>query len=171
MPVERRLRQGFHRNADALEPDVERFLSTVLYRARRRRLVRRRMAASVAVAAMLALAVLGPRVVDAMRNSRLPGISPSETATPGPQGLTGTFQGRLWPGVDAVRVDRMAGQWAIMMNPDGTMDVQAPSAFVGVLAGYRFQPQGRDSAPTYSLTTSAGAFRGGGTHGHALGTI
>jgi hypothetical protein len=144
MPVERRLREGFHRNADALEPDVEEFLSTVLHRARRRRLVRRRVAASIAVAAVLAIAVLAPRVVDAMRSARLklPGISPSETATPGPQGLTGTFQGRLWPGLDPVRVDRMVGQWSIMMNPDGTMIVQAPSAFVGVLAGYRFQPQG-----------------------------
>ena len=36
MPVERRLRQGFHRNADALEPDVDRFLSTVVHRTRRR---------------------------------------------------------------------------------------------------------------------------------------
>ena len=36
----------------------------------------------------------------------------------------------------------MAGQWTIVMNPDGTMTVQAPSTFVGVLGGYRFQPQG-----------------------------
>ena len=95
MPVESRLRQGFRRNADALEPDVEAFLSTVLDRARRRRFVRRRMVACVAVAAAVVLAVFVPRVVDAMRSSRLqrPGISPSETA--GPQGLTGTFQGRL----------------------------------------------------------------------------
>jgi hypothetical protein len=142
MPVESRLRQGFRRNADALEPDVEGFLSTVLDSARRRRLVRRRMMVCVAVAAAAAIAVFGPGLVDALRSSALkrPGIPPSETA--GPQGLTGTFQGRLWPGLDAVHVDQMTGQWAIVMNPDGTMTVHAPSKFVGVLEGYRFQPQG-----------------------------
>jgi len=142
MPVESRLRQGFRRNADALEPDVERFLSTVLDRARRRRLVRRRIVACVAVAAAVAVAVFGPQVVDAVLSSMLeqPGIPPIETV--GPQGLTGTFQGRLWPGLDAVREDRMTGQWAIVLNPDGTMTVQAPSAFAGALGAYRFQPHG-----------------------------
>ena len=144
MPVERRLRQGFHRNADALQPDVDRFLSTVVHRTRRRLIVHR-MVASTAFAVMLAVAVvLGPWVVDAIRSSKLglPASSPSETAAPGPQGLAGTFIGRLRPGLDAVRVDRMAGQWTIVMNPDGTMTVQAPSTFVGVVGGYRFQPQG-----------------------------
>lgn len=143
MPVERRLREGFHRNADALEPDIDRFLSTVMHRTRRRLLVHR-MVASTAVAAMVAVAVvLGPLVVDAIRSSNpgLPASSPSETA-PGPQGLAGTFIGRLRAGLDAVHVDRMAGQWAIVMNQDGTMTVQAPSAFVGVLGGYRFESQG-----------------------------
>jgi hypothetical protein len=144
MPVERRLRQGFQRNADAVEPDVERFLSTVLHRARRRLLVGR-IGASVAVAAIVTVVVLAaPRVVDAIRSSRpqLPANPASETAAPGPESLTGAFQGRLWPGLDAVRMDRMAGQWAIVMNPDGTMTVHAPSAFLGVLRGYRFQPRG-----------------------------
>jgi hypothetical protein len=144
MPVERRLRQGFHRNADALEPDIERFLSTVMHRTRRRLLVHR-IVASAAVAAMLAIAVvLGPLVVDAIRSSNpgLPASSPSETAAPGPQGLAGTFIGRLRPGLDAVHVDRMAGHWAIVMNRDGTMTVNPPSAFVGVLGGYRFEPKG-----------------------------
>jgi hypothetical protein len=36
----------------------------------------------------------------------------------------------------------MAGQWAIVMNGDGTMTVHAPSAFVGVLEGYRFKFEG-----------------------------
>ena len=56
--------------------------------------------------------------------------------------LAGTFQGQLRPGLDAVRVDRMAGQSAIVVDPDGAMTMQAPSAFVGALGGYRFRPQG-----------------------------
>jgi hypothetical protein len=139
MPVERRLRQGFHRNADALEPDVDRFLSTVVHRTRRRRLVHRAVA-SAAVAAMLTAAVVvGPRVVDAIRTSQLPATPPIETPAPS---LAGTFIGRLRHGLHGVTADRMVGQWTIVMNPDGTMSVQAPSAFVGDLAGYRFQPQG-----------------------------
>jgi hypothetical protein len=61
---------------------------------------------------------------------------PAHRASPG------RSRGDSWPGLDAVRVDRMTGHWAIVMNPDGTMTVQAPLEFVGVLEGYRFQPQG-----------------------------
>ena len=144
MRVERRLRQGFHRNADALEPDVERFLSTVIHRTRRRLLVHR-MVASSAVAVMVAVGVvLGPLVVDAIRSSNpgLPASSPSPTAAPGPQALAGTFIGQLRPGLDAVHAYRMGGPWAIVMHLDGTMTVDGPAAFVGSLRGYRFEPDG-----------------------------
>jgi hypothetical protein len=145
MPLERRLRQGFHRNADALEPDVDRFLSTVVRRTRRRLLVHRMVASAVVAATLAAAVVLGPQVVDAIRSSKLPANAPSETA---PQGLAGTFIGRLRHGLDAVNADRMVGQWTIVMSRDGTMSVQAPSAFVGVLGSYRFQPQGASSFRT-----------------------
>ena len=162
MPVESRLRQGFRRNADALEPDVERFLSTVLDRARRRQLPSSDggMRRGRCRGSPCCLRLPG-RGRDAQLKARAP-RDPHQAKTAGPQGLTGTFQGRLWPGLDAVRVDRMTGQWAIVINPDGTMTVQAPSTFVGVLGGYRFQPRGSGSAPTYSRTTSADAFRGEG---------
>jgi hypothetical protein len=143
MPVERRLREGLHRNADALDPDVDAFLATVVHRGGRRMFARRTVWAAMVAAAVASAVVLGPRVVDAIRTSKLglPATTPSVTMTP-PQGLAGTFTGRLRPGLEAVRVDRMAGTWTIGMHPDGTITVQGPPTFNGVLGGYRFQPRG-----------------------------
>ncbi len=42
MPIERRIREGAERNADVLDPDVDRFLDSVIHRTRRRLVVRGR---------------------------------------------------------------------------------------------------------------------------------
>jgi hypothetical protein len=143
MPVERRLREGLHRNADALHPEVDAFLATVVHRGKRRMIVRRMVVAAGVAAAVAGALMIGPRVVDAIRTSKLelPATTPSITVTP-PRGLAGTFTGQLRPGLEAVRTDRMAGMWTISMHPDGTMAVQGPPTFSGVLGGYRFQPHG-----------------------------
>ena len=41
MPIERRIRQGAERNAGVLDPDVDRFLDSVVHKTRRRQVVRR----------------------------------------------------------------------------------------------------------------------------------
>ena len=87
----------------------------------------------------------------------------STRASPGrsPGGYCGALRLSVWIGWRAT--------WTILMNPDGAMTVQAPSTFIGVLGGYRFQPHGVVFRTTCSLTTSAGASRGGRTRGHARG--
>ncbi len=142
MPVERRLREGLHRNADALDPEVDVFLTAVVDRSRRR-LTAHRMALAAVVAAAVAVAlVLGPRVVESIRTSKVGRPATTPVVTTPPRALAGTFSGRLRPGLDAVRADRMAGTWSIRMHRDGTMTVHGPTSFIGALEGYRFRPQG-----------------------------
>jgi hypothetical protein len=70
MPVDRRLREGFRRNADSLDPNVDRFLGEVVRRSRRRVLVRRLASVTVVAALVVAAIVIGPRTLDALRGLR-----------------------------------------------------------------------------------------------------
>ena len=61
MPVERRLREGLRSNAGILDPEVDRFLSTVVRRTRRRLLARRVMVAVTCAALLAGLLAVAPR--------------------------------------------------------------------------------------------------------------
>ncbi len=140
MPVERRLREGMQRNADGLNPDVDRLLAEVVRKTRRRVMLRRAaIVLTAATALFLALAV-GPRALDALRNAReqVPATKPPPTAS-GFQALTGSFTRRLTASSPAVRANQMAGEWTIDLHADGTMRVTAPPAFTGVLSVVQFQ--------------------------------
>jgi hypothetical protein len=143
MPVERRLREGMQRNADGLNPDVDRLLAEVVRKTRRRVMLRRAaIVVTAATALFLALAV-GPRALDALRSAReqVPATRPPHT-TSGVQALTGSFTRRLTASSPAVRANQMAGEWTIDLHADGTMTVTAPPAFNGVLSVVQFQVTG-----------------------------
>ena len=63
MPIERRIRQGAERNAGVLDPDVDRFLDSVVHKTRRRQVVRRSLSAAASVAAVVLVVALGPSVL------------------------------------------------------------------------------------------------------------
>ncbi len=76
MPIERRIRQGAERNAGVLDPDVDRFLDSVVHKTRRRQVVRRSLTAAASVAAMVLVVALGPSVVHSIEdttNGSVPG--------------------------------------------------------------------------------------------------
>jgi hypothetical protein len=78
MPVDRRLREGFGRNADFLDPNVEQFLGEVVRKSRRRVLVRRLASAAAVAAVVVAAIVAGPR---ALNSEPSPGAKPSTTSS------------------------------------------------------------------------------------------
>ena len=142
MPVERRLRQGLERNAGVLDPDVARFLDTVVTRSRRRVRVRR-VAATVAVAAAAVVVVaIGPRAIDAVRDLRqTQPAQPTPTVTPNGEVLTGTYT-RQVDGSPTITENGMAGRWTIQLNADGTITATAPRGYSGVLSGILFETDG-----------------------------
>jgi hypothetical protein len=143
MPVERRLREGMQRNADALNSDVDRLLAEVVRKSRRRVMVRRAAIVVTAATALFLAIAVGPRALDALRNAqeRVPATKPTPTVS-GVQALTGSFTRRLTESSPAVRVNQMAGEWTIDLHADGTMGVTAPPAFTGVLSVVQFQVTG-----------------------------
>ncbi|MGZ5300053.1 MAG: hypothetical protein ACXWDU_10305, partial [Actinomycetota bacterium] len=63
MPIERRIREGVHRNAGVLDPDVDRFLGSVVHRTRRRQQIHRSLTVAASVVVVVLAVVLGPSVL------------------------------------------------------------------------------------------------------------
>jgi hypothetical protein len=134
MSVERRLREGFARNANSLDPWTEQRLEQVLERHKRRVQFRWAASALAAAAAIAAVVMLGPRLVENV-------IGPPEPAapsTPTVQELSGVFTTTVEEGSAVVRDHDLAGNWSMRLNVDGTMEVDAPAAYSGVLSAALF---------------------------------
>ena len=143
MSVDRRLRGGLHRNADVLDPQVDRLLDDVIRKTRRRVLVRRVAVSAAAAAAVVFAVAVGPSALHALQDLRYraPATRPTPTAA-AVQTLTGTFTRRLTADSAAIRSNSMVGVWTIDLHDDGTTTVTAPPEFTGVLSGFQFQVTG-----------------------------
>lgn len=133
MSVEDRLRGGLARNAEDFRPEVERRLTRAVARQRRRQ--RFRWAGAVAAAVMvLAVAAIGASVLgrDGPRRAEL-----GKPTGPAGQPLTGTYSATV-PASATATSKGVAGVWALTLRADGTMAVQAPTAYHGVLSGALF---------------------------------
>lgn len=132
MSVDERLRAGLAGNAGWLEPEVERRLSAVRARDRRRRAVRWSAGLAVAAASAATALVLldGP---GGSPEPLRPVQTPSGSATPQRALLTGDYAGRLTGTGD------LAGRWVLRFDAAGTLDVTAPSKYDGVLSGVLYE--------------------------------
>jgi hypothetical protein len=147
MPIERRIRQGAERNAGVLDPDVDRFLDSVLHRTRRRQVIHRSLTAAASVAVVVVAIVLGPSVLDGIKSSRgtVPGSNPTQSVapsvTPAVPLLTGTFARTIPEGTAVVRANGVAGTWTITADADGSVRLLAPGSFAGAGVSRPFQMQ------------------------------
>ena len=168
MPIERRIREGAERNAGALDPDVDRFLDSVVHKTRRRQVIRRSLTAAASVAVVVAALVLGPSVLDGIKGSdgTVPGGSnPSPSGppitTPGVPLVTGMFIRSIPKGTAVVRANGIAGTWTISAEPDGSVRLLAPESFAGAHASHPFEMQaGSLSTDALSTGVCAGLPRG-----------
>jgi hypothetical protein len=146
MPIERRIREGAERNAGVLDPDVDGFLDSVVRRTRRRQVVRRSLTVVASIAAVVLAVVVGPSVLDDIRDSggTVPGGDTTTSVAPAVPLLTGTFTRTIPEGTAVVRANGLAGTWTIEADPDGSVRLLAPSAFPGAHASQPFdmQPDG-----------------------------
>lgn len=112
MQIERRLRTGLQRNTGNLNPDVECFLASVQRRARHRVITHRAAAGLVVAAAVAAVAVVGPRALDATTNSLHPTRPAEHQTRPSryvPSAIDGTWQSAKLTEAEFVRWYRAAG--------------------------------------------------------------
>ena len=148
MPVERRIREGAHRNAGVLDPDVDRFLGSVVRRTRRRTVVRRSLTAAVAIPTVVMAIALGPHVLDAVRGSErpVPGTQPPPSVGPSVNPVappfTGTFTRTLDGALAVVRANGISGTWTISVDARGRLRLLPPPSFVGTSASRPFEVLG-----------------------------
>jgi hypothetical protein len=173
MPIERRIREGAERNAGVLDPDVDRFLDSVVQRTRRRQMTRRTLTAAASVAAVVAAVVLGPSVLDGINGSdgTVPGSNPTPSVapsvTPVVHLLTGTFTRSIPEGTAVVRANGIAGTWTISAGADGGVRVLAPASFAGAHASRPFELQA-DTLRTDAFSSDVCAGLPPGTYGWSL---
>jgi hypothetical protein len=144
VPIERRIRQGAERNAGVLDPDVDRFLDSVVHKGRRRQVVRRSLSAAGAVAALSLVVFVGPSVLDGLGGTSggsVPGSEPAQSVTPVVPLVTGTFTRSIPEGTAIVRANGIAGTWTISAGADGRVRLVAPASFAGAHASRPFDMQ------------------------------
>jgi hypothetical protein len=85
MPLEQRLRDGFHRSAGTITPDVEAGLRDIGTRRRRRRIVRTTVRVIAAAAIVTAVISIAPSIGSFLDGNRVP-AGPSPTVSTPPPG-------------------------------------------------------------------------------------
>ncbi len=138
MSVEDRLRRGLASNAEAFDPQVERRLAVVVRRRRRRQLLRHGAVVVAACSFLLAGAVVVPRLLsDDLGRVVVEVGRPVESAGAG-QVLTGGYATTVPAATGVVNDASLAGRWTLTLRADGTLAVQTPAAYRGVLSGALF---------------------------------
>ncbi|MCY7418013.1 MAG: hypothetical protein LH650_05875 [Chloroflexi bacterium] len=132
MPLDQRLRDGLHRDADPIEPDVLAGLESVTRRASRSSGTTGRLmlsaAAIIVVLVLVRLAGVGPHIEVA------PGATPSgatsrSPSTGDPAALVGTWTVTLAPADTGVGPLGMVGDWTMRLGADSTVEVVPPPGF------------------------------------------
>jgi hypothetical protein len=170
MPIERRIREGAERNAGVLDPDVDRFLDSVVHKTRRRRVIHRSLTAAASAAAVVLVIAVGPSVLDGIGGSggTAPGSNPTgsvvPSVTPGVPFFTGTFTRTIHEGTAVVRANGIAGIWTISAQADGTIQLLSPTSFAGVETSDPFEIQA-GSLRTNAFSTDICAGLPAGTYG------
>lgn len=134
MSLDRRLRSELERDAARIVPDVERNLSAVEARMRRRSSIG---APTLLLATAVIVAVVVVRYGVALPPSGGPGPSPSGAASPSRSAvaspsygaIAGTYVVTLDPENSAVAQDHLGGAWTMRLVADGEIFLSPPATF------------------------------------------
>ncbi len=170
MPVERRIREGAERNAGVLEPDVERFLGSVVRRSHRRVAVRRALTAVIVIPALIIAVGSGTRLLDTVRGAGrpAPAAQPTPTGTTMPQ-IASPFADTVFTrtvadGLAVVQANGIAGRWTIATDAQGRMRILAPRSFGGTAASRPIELNG-DQVTTDAFSDGICSGLPAGTYG------
>ena len=130
MSFDDRLRRELHRTADTIEPDVGQGLTIVQARAQRRGTIG--LGSLLGAVAVIVIVVVGLQAVASVRDSD-PGASPSPVGgTPDPFGygrISGAYVVTLQAPDGLPEIGDVAGQWTMVLDRDGTMEMTPPATF------------------------------------------
>jgi len=142
MRLERRIREGAERNAAVLEPNVERSFSTVVLQTRRRRRVRLTLSSLVTISLVATAIVVGPGILDGLRNPRTPAVATQPPQLPVQVAVTPVaFSKTISRGLAVVRANGLEGSWSIAIDSHGRMQLLGPASFAGATGSWLLDPR------------------------------
>jgi hypothetical protein len=140
MPAEDRVREQIERSVRNIDPDIGSVLDSVARRGRRRRQLAVAMRVS-AVAGLIALVVIaGPSLLDLLRTSPSRPNSPVDPYSV----IAGTYGATVPPESGVVTKAHMAGRWTLVLDPDGSLELDAPSGFRAETSGITYRMMGQE---------------------------
>ena len=149
MSIDRRLRSGLQRSAEAIRSDVSGALQAVERRARRqRRVVAMARLATVAAVTVVAV-IVGTVAVHRLSNVGTDVLPAGQPA--------GRYVVNV-PASDLARQHGMEGQWVVILRPDGVLQLTPPAAFTDNPYGASYQIDG-DVLRTNAFISSPGCQR------------
>jgi hypothetical protein len=140
MSAEDRVREQIERSVRNIDPDIGSVLDRVARRGRRRRQLAVAVRVSV-VAGLIALVVIaGPSVLDLLRTSPSRPSSPVDPYSV----IAGTYGTTIAPEPGVVTQADMTGQWTLVLDPDGSLDLAAPPGFRAETSGITYRLVGQE---------------------------
>lgn len=160
MPKGSDLRDSFDRAAKQVESDVPRHLHQTL-RIGRRRILMRRAAVMVAIAAAVAaLVIAGPATLRWIDGPRVntPAHTPTATrsATADGWAIAGSYSVLIPDAPGVIRGEGMAGSWTLRLEVDGTMLLSSPPSFTASITGVVFDLTGHQFRTNAFVTDLCG---------------
>jgi hypothetical protein len=119
MSIDSRVREGLQRSMSAIATDPEEHLEHARRHGRRRVVIRRAMTAVTVAASLVAVALVGPAVLDAVRSQRREPVT-----TPHALPIVDNYMVRI-SSTDAggIGVPQAAGTWLLKLQGDGILQL------------------------------------------------
>ena len=134
--------EGAERNAAVLELNVERSSPTSSVEARRRRRIRLTLSSLVPISLVATVIVVGPEILDVLRNPRTPAVATQPTQTPVQVAVTPVaFSKTISRGLAVVRANGLEGSWSIAIDSRGRMRLLGPASFAGATGSWLLDPR------------------------------
>jgi hypothetical protein len=140
MPAEDRIRDQIERSVSHIDPEIGTVLERVARRGRRRRRLAVATKVSVAAGLIALIVIVGPSVIDLLRTSP---DRPSSPVSPYSV-IAGTYRTTIAAEPGVVTQAGMTGRWTLRLDPDGSLEVEAPPGFQAEASGVTYRIVGRE---------------------------
>lgn len=140
MQDEDRIREQIEWSVSRIDPEIGTVLERVSRRGRRRRRLAVAMRVSVAAGLIALIVIAGPSVLELLRTSP---DRPNSPVSPYSV-IAGTYRTTIAAEPGVVTQAGMTGRWTLRLDPDGSLQLEAPPGFQAEASGVTYRIVGRE---------------------------
>jgi hypothetical protein len=135
MQDEDRIREQIEWSVSRIDPEIGTVLERVARRGRRRRRLAVAMRVSVAAGLIALIVIAGPSVLELLRTSP---DRPNSPVSPYSV-IAGTYRTTIAAEPGVVTQAGMTGRWTLRLDPDGSLQLEAPPGFQAEASGVTYR--------------------------------